>query len=44
MMMAQKRYVCITSRDRPGFIEFHFSLDDPTLCPAYLTNSLVAIG
>ena len=31
MMMAQKRYVRITSRDRPGFVEFHFSLDDPTL-------------
>lgn len=31
MMTAQKRYVRITSRDRPGFVEFHFSLDDPTL-------------
>ena len=29
--MAQKRYVRITGRDRPGFVEFHFSLDDPTL-------------
>ena len=29
--MAQKRYVRITSGDRPGFVEFHFSLDDPTL-------------
>ena len=31
MMMAQKRYVRITSTDRPGFVEFHFSFDDPTL-------------
>lgn len=31
MMMTQKRYVRITSRDRPGFVEFDFSLDDPTL-------------
>ena len=31
MMMAQKRYVRVTNRDRPGFIEFHFSLDDPAL-------------
>ena len=29
--MAQKRYVRITNKDRPGFVEFHFSLDDPTL-------------
>ena len=29
--MAPKRYVHITNRDRPGFVEFHFSLDDPTL-------------
>ena len=29
--MAQKRYVRITGRDRPEFVEFHFSLDDPTL-------------
>ena len=31
MMMTQKRYVRVTSRERPGFVEFHFSLDDPTL-------------
>ncbi len=31
MIKAQKRYVRITNRDRPGFVEFHFSLDDPTL-------------
>ena len=29
--MAQKRYVRITNKDRPGFVEFHFSLDDPSL-------------
>lgn len=29
--MAQKRYVRITNMDRQGFVEFHFSLDDPTL-------------
>ncbi len=29
--MAQKRYVRITNKDRPGFVEFHFSLDDPNL-------------
>ena len=31
MIMTQKRYVRVTSRDRPGFVEFHFSLDDPSL-------------
>ncbi len=30
-MTAQKRYVRITSRDRPGFVEFNFSLGDPAL-------------
>ena len=29
--MMQKRYVRIVSRERPGFVEFNFSLDDPTL-------------
>lgn len=29
--MAQKRYVRITNKDRPGFVEFNFSLDDPAL-------------
>ena len=29
--MVRKRYVRITNRERPGFVEFHFSLDDPTL-------------
>lgn len=30
-MSVQKRYVRVTNRDRPGFVEFHFSLDDPSL-------------
>ena len=29
--MAQQRYVRVISRERPGFVEFHFSLDDPAL-------------
>ena len=29
--MAQKRCVRITNMDRQGFVEFHFSLDDPAL-------------
>ena len=29
--MAQKTHVRVTNRDRPGFVEFNFSLDDPTL-------------
>lgn len=29
--MSQKRYVHVTNRDRPGFVEFRFSLDDPAL-------------
>ena len=29
--MMQKRYVRVVNRERPGFVEFHFSLDDPTL-------------
>ena len=29
--MAQKRYVRITNNDRPGFVEFNFSIGDPSL-------------
>ena len=31
MMKTQTRYVHVTSRDRPGLVEFNFSIDDPTL-------------
>ena len=31
MMKMQTRYVRITSRDRPGFVEFNFSIGDPSL-------------
>ncbi len=31
MMMTQKRYVRITNNDRPGFVEFNFSIGDPSL-------------
>ena len=31
MMKTQTRYVRVTSRDRPGLVEFNFSIDDPTL-------------
>ena len=30
-MKTQTRYVHVTSRDRPGLVEFNFSIDDPTL-------------
>ena len=26
-----KRYVHVTSRERPGFVEFNFSINDPSL-------------
>lgn len=31
MMKTQRRFVRITSRDRPGFVEFNFSIGDPSL-------------
>ena len=31
MMKALTRYVRVTSRDRPGLVEFNFSINDPTL-------------
>ena len=31
MIKTQTRYVRITSRDRPGFVEFNFSIGDPSL-------------
>ena len=31
MINTQTRYVRITSRDRPGFVEFNFSINDPSL-------------
>ena len=31
MMKTQKRFVRITSRDRPGLVEFNFSIGDPSL-------------
>jgi phenol hydroxylase P0 protein len=31
MMKTLTRYVHVTSRDRPGLVEFNFSIDDPTL-------------
>ena len=30
-MKTLTRYVRVTSRDRPGLVEFNFSIDDPTL-------------
>ena len=31
MMKTQRRFVRITGRDRPGFVEFNFSIGDPSL-------------
>jgi phenol hydroxylase P0 protein len=31
MMKTLTRYVHVTSRDRPGLVEFNFSINDPTL-------------
>ncbi len=31
MMETQRRFVRITSRDRPGLVEFNFSIGDPCL-------------
>ena len=31
MMKTLTRYVRVTSRDRPGLVEFNFSINDPTL-------------
>ena len=31
MMKTQRRFVRITSRDRPGLVEFNFSIGDPSL-------------
>ena len=31
MIKTQTRYVRITSKDRPGFVEFNFSIGDPSL-------------
>jgi phenol hydroxylase P0 protein len=31
MINTLTRYVYITSRDRPGFVEFNFSIGDPSL-------------
>ena len=30
-MKTLTRYVSVTSRDRPGLVEFNFSINDPTL-------------
>ncbi len=30
-MKTQQRYVHVTSKDRPGFVEFNFSIGDPSL-------------
>ena len=31
MMKTQTRFVRVTSRDRPGLVEFNFSIGDPSL-------------